>query len=157
VPDNTTLPGTGEVYASDDIAGVKHQRVKISLGLDGSAADWRLGVTTSANAAPVVLASDQAAVPVTSTRPATATLSNVAASVTSVTVLASNAARYGATVQNDSSAILYLKFGAAASTTSYTVQMAANSYYEVPFGYTGILAGLWVSATGSARVTEITA
>lgn len=62
--DNTTLPGTGEVYASDDIGGVKHQRVKISLGVDGSAADWRLGVTTGTNAAPVVLASDQATVPV---------------------------------------------------------------------------------------------
>lgn len=37
--DNTTLPGTGEVYASDDIGGIKHQRVKISVGADGSAVD----------------------------------------------------------------------------------------------------------------------
>lgn len=35
--DNTTLnPGTGgDLIASDDIAGVRHQRVKITLGADG--------------------------------------------------------------------------------------------------------------------------
>ncbi len=33
--DNTILPGTGETYASDDIGGVKHQRVKITHGVDG--------------------------------------------------------------------------------------------------------------------------
>ena len=35
--DNTTLnPGTGgDVIASDDIGGVKHQRVKIGFGVDG--------------------------------------------------------------------------------------------------------------------------
>lgn len=37
--DNTTLPGTGEVYASDDIGGVKHFRTKMEFGADGSATD----------------------------------------------------------------------------------------------------------------------
>lgn len=37
--DNTTLPGTGDVIASDDIAGVKYQRVKIGAGADGVAVD----------------------------------------------------------------------------------------------------------------------
>lgn len=37
--DNTTLPGTGDVIASDDVGGVKYQRVKLSFGADGSAAD----------------------------------------------------------------------------------------------------------------------
>lgn len=32
-------PGSGETFASDDVGGVKHQRVKISLGADGVAAD----------------------------------------------------------------------------------------------------------------------
>lgn len=32
-------PGTGATVAADDIAGVLHQRVKISLGADGSAVD----------------------------------------------------------------------------------------------------------------------
>ena len=37
--DNTTLPGTGDVIASDDIGGVKHQRVKVEFGGDGVATD----------------------------------------------------------------------------------------------------------------------
>lgn len=89
-------------------------------------------------------------------RSTTPTLSNVSASASSVTVLAANSARDGATIWNDSSAILYLKLGATASATSCTVKMVADAYYEVPYGYTGIIDGIWASATGSARVTEIT-
>lgn len=37
--DNSTLPATGDVIATDDIAGVKHQRVKVEFGVDGSATD----------------------------------------------------------------------------------------------------------------------
>lgn len=87
----------------------------------------------------------------------TATLTNVASSASSVTVLAANTSREGATVYNDSTQVLYLKMGATASATSYTVQLASNAYYEVPFGYNGKLDGLWASANGSARVTELTA
>lgn len=85
----------------------------------------------------------------------TANLSNVAGSASNVTLLASNTARLGATIYNDSTAILYVKFGATASTTSFTVKMVADSYYEVPFGYYGIIDGVWASATGSARITEV--
>lgn len=92
---------------------------------------------------------------------ATATLSNVAASASSVTVLAANSARIGAQVSNDSSAVLYLKFGTTASTTSYVVSLAGAasapfSYYEVPAGYTGRIDGISASATGNYRVTEET-
>lgn len=87
---------------------------------------------------------------------ATATLTNVASSATSVTILAANASRVGAQVYNDSTQVLYLKFGATASATSFTVPLATNTYYEVPAGYTGILDGIWVSANGNARVTEET-
>lgn len=86
----------------------------------------------------------------------TATLTNVAASASSVTILAANTARLGATIVNDSTQVLYLKMGATASSTSYTVKLAAGAYYEVPFGYTGILDGIWASASGNARVTELT-
>jgi hypothetical protein len=91
------------------------------------------------------------------TRAATPAQSSVGGSATTVTLLASNANRLGATCYNDSSAILYLKLGATASATSFTVAMAASSYYEAPFGYTGIIDGIWASATGNARITELTA
>lgn len=86
----------------------------------------------------------------------TATLSNVASSATTVTILAANASRIGATIYNDSTQGVYVKFGTTASTTSFTVLLATNTYYEVPAGYTGRIDGIWVSANGNARVTEIT-
>lgn len=86
----------------------------------------------------------------------TSTLASVASSATSVTLLASNSARIAATIYNDSTQVCYVKFGATASSTSFTVPLATNTYYEVPGGYTGIIDGIWVSANGNARVTELT-
>lgn len=86
----------------------------------------------------------------------TATLTNVASSATNVTVLALNTNRLGATIFNDSAQVLSIKLGATASATSFTMKIAAQGYYEVPFGYTGIIDGIWVSADGNARVTELT-
>ena len=87
----------------------------------------------------------------------TGTQSNVASSASAVTILASNATRQGATVFNDSTAVLYLILSSTTPTTSvYTTQVAPNWYYEVPFRYTGIIKGIWASANGNARVTEIT-
>lgn len=87
---------------------------------------------------------------------ATSSVTQVASSATNVTLKASNASRRGLSVHNDSTAILFLKLGATASATSYTVKMAANAHYEVPFNYTGVVDGIWASANGNAYVTEIT-
>jgi hypothetical protein len=88
----------------------------------------------------------------------TATLANVASSITSVTLLALNAARRVATFFNDSTANLFLKFGATASATSFTVKLAAGAYYELPQPvYTGIIDGIWDAANGAVRVTEVSA
>lgn len=92
-----------------------------------------------------------------STQLQTATLASVAASTSSVTLFAAN---YGAAqqrvVQNDSTATLYLKYGATASTTSHTVQIPAGAYYEFPQPmYAGAVTAVWASATGSARTTEV--
>ncbi len=89
--------------------------------------------------------------------PTTGTETNVAGSATSVTILAANSSRKAASIYNDSSAILYLLLGVGpASTTVFTVEMASNTLYEVLANYTGIITGIWASATGSARVTELT-
>lgn len=90
----------------------------------------------------------------------TGTLTSPANSASSFTVLASNANRKGATIVNDDTAVtgatLYLKFGTTASATSYTVALAPQAYYEVPYGFTGRIDGLASAATGTARVTELT-
>jgi hypothetical protein len=93
-------------------------------------------------------------------RAGTATLSNVASSATNVTVLAANASRKAAALYNDSTSAVNVKFGATASSTSYTVRMLAGAYYELPVSngvvYQGIIDGIWDSANGSMRVTELT-
>lgn len=86
-----------------------------------------------------------------------ATVSNVAASATSVALFAAVEPNLAdvRTIYNDSSAVLYVKFGATASTTSFTVKLLAGDYFEFPRPlYTGVVHGIWASATGSARLTE---
>lgn len=87
---------------------------------------------------------------------ATATGSNVTASASSGQLLASNTARLGATIYNDSTAALYVKFGTTASATDFIVKLAAGAYYEVPQPvYTGRIDGIWAAANGNARITEL--
>jgi hypothetical protein len=87
----------------------------------------------------------------------TGTETNVAASASDVTVLAANASRKGGTVLNDSTAYLYLlTANAVSSTSNFAVRVAPSGYFELPFGYLGVIKGIWASATGSARVTEFT-
>jgi hypothetical protein len=94
----------------------------------------------------------------TTSRAGTGTATSVASTVTTnTTILAANAARFGASIYNESTAVLFLLLGAGTeSATVYTLQMAAGSYYETPFGFTGIIKGHWASANGSARIVEYT-
>lgn len=88
---------------------------------------------------------------------ATSTLTNVASSATNVTLLASNASRKKAMIYNDSTKILYVKFGTTASLTSFTVAIDNKGYFEFPTPtYTGQIDGIWSAANGTARITELT-
>ena len=88
---------------------------------------------------------------------ATATVTAVAASIASVVLHASNAARLGAMIYNDSVNVLYLLYGGgAASAANYSVLVLAGATETVPFGYTGVISGAWGIAAGNARVTEFT-
>jgi hypothetical protein len=73
VADNINVtPGSGKTIAGDDVSGVLHQRVKISLGADGSATDALGGAGAVAPGVQrITLASDD---------PAVTTLSSVATS-----------------------------------------------------------------------------
>lgn len=85
-----------------------------------------------------------------------ATLSNVTSSATVVTLVAANTSRKDLLIFNESTAVLYVKFGSVASTSSYTVQLPANGYFEITKPvYQGIVTGIWAAANGFARITEI--
>lgn len=95
----------------------------VIIGIDGS--DSIVG-SDAANGLDVDVTRVSGTVTVQSTGAGTATLANVPSSGTSVTLITSNANRRGAVIHNDSSAVLYLKYGTAASTTSYTYKVPAD-------------------------------
>ena len=140
---STIIVGAGSisvttiVSSAPDVSGV-------TVGIDPSVHPQGPGVSATA-------------LRVLEAKPQTGTQTSVASSASDTTVLAANANRIGCTVYNDSTAILYLLLAVGTSTnTNYTVQVAAGGYYEAPYGYAGIIKGLWASATGNARITEIT-
>jgi hypothetical protein len=87
----------------------------------------------------------------------TATHSSVNSGTSSVTILASNASRKGARIFNTDANNLFLDLsgGTAAATTRAQVVLAQNTGYDVPFGCTGTITGIWsADGTGVASVVE---
>jgi hypothetical protein len=85
-------------------------------------------------------------------------LSSVAASTTSVQLLAVNPNRRSFYIVNDStSGNLYVAFAATASLTAYTVKLSPGlSLTPDPVTYRGAVSGIWDAAVGNARITEVT-
>lgn len=98
---------------------------------------------------------------------ATSTPANVASVTAAAILLAANANRLpGSMITNDSTAILYILIGAVGavgnvSATNYTVAIDGKTtvpgVFFVPDGWLGVVQGIWVSANGFARVTELSA
>lgn len=95
------------------------------------------------------------------TRTDYANLTSVASSGTSQQLLAANPNRVGVTLYNASTQTLYLLLTSStvtgnqvASATNMTVPIATDTSWTMPFSYTGPIYGVWVSANGSALITE---
>lgn len=94
----------------------------------------------------------------------TATVTSVTASATVVTGLVANDERVGAYLENDSDKRMYVKFGATATTSSFTKSLDPKNSSGVGGGlnvgdvtakYTGIITLIWdAGPTGAARITE---
>lgn len=186
-PSSVTVSGTvsvnnitGTVSLPTGAATAANQATEIaSLASIDAGIPAALGQTTMSASMPVVIASNQSAVPISAaslplptgaateatlasllgknTSP-TATLANVAGATSSTTLLALNTSRESAILFNDSTAACYVKFGSAASTTSFTYKLKAAETLiidGIPV-YTGIITGIWDTATGTMRVTELT-
>lgn len=131
-----------------------------------SGTTFSLGQQLAANSLPIVLTATQLAtltplstVTAGKKMATTGTPTSVAASVTTVTILASNTNRVSADIANDSTALLYLKKGSGASTTNWTYLLnpstaTAAGGLAIIDDYNGIITGVWASASGNARVTE---
>ena len=142
-------PNISGIEAYDDNA---HQVVKLRAK----------NVTTDSTASPPIVVGDlgvQVEVETNEPTSSTGTPTSVAGSASAVALLASNTARKGAYIYNDSAATLYIGlFAHATLTTSvYTTQVPPGNLYEMPTSpvYTGEISGIWSSATGNARITEM--
>lgn len=87
------------------------------------------------------------------------TASTASTATANTTLLVANPNRRAATIFNDSTSTMYVLLGGGTeSTTVFTTKIAPGGYYEVPFSpFTGRISGHWVTANGSARITEVTA
>lgn len=87
----------------------------------------------------------------------TATHSAVNSTNSSVTILASNANRKGARIFNTDANALYLDLsgGTAVAASRAQVKLATDEGYDVPFGCTGLITGIWTAdGSGVASVVE---
>lgn len=166
--DNTVLnPGTG----GDTVRTLDDGTVKWPAGVTAYAATIGtpdvLAIVTLTDGLPVQpMTGASWAVTVTSgslttteAGAGTGTRTQVADNASDVSLLAANASRKGATVFNDSSALLYLGLGTTAVTTSnYTAKVFPGGYFEAPYRFTGEIRGIWATDPndGGAKVTELT-
>jgi hypothetical protein len=97
--------------------------------------------------------------PVTIVGATGSTFSQVASGTSSVSILAANGSRVGATIANSDANALFLRLDAGTATSAnYSVQVAANAVYVVPFRFQGAITGIWAGdGSGHANVTEFTA
>jgi len=84
------------------------------------------------------------------------TPNSIPSSATTVVLIAANASRKSLTIFNNSTAILYVCFGATATQAGAKVPIGAGGFYEMPFNqiYTGVISGIWASANGNASIYE---
>jgi hypothetical protein len=83
------------------------------------------------------------------------TVSKVALTGASQTLLDANGGRLHANIYNDAATSLYVKLGAAAGLDDWTAKLAQDDNLVIPAGYTGPVTAISAAATGQARVTEL--
>lgn len=158
----TTFGGSGGTSAVDEAAftvgsGQGTPAMGIFETVPTTLSSGQVGLIGLTNDRKVKVSGSFSATPITA---GTSTLSSVADSASSVTVLAANASRLAFSVYNDSTAAVFVKFGATASATSFyrkLIPQEALTTQDVGVNYTGIIDAVWVTAPGgSMRVVELT-
>ena len=152
MPDNVTFtvaadatPPGGTIAATDELSDGSHAGItKLAVSANG---DRTLIPATVVDGMLV----DVGAL-------ATAAQTQVADNAADVQLLAANALRKKWAVTNDSTAVLFVSYDGAASTTNYFVQVPPNSFFSDE-NWVGEVRGIWASDpnTGAARLLEIEA
>ena len=149
-----------------DIGGGAHAEVVSidgSVTVSGGLTDTQLRVAPVPVSGPATDAQLRATpLPVsTPAGPTAGTPTSVANATGDTLALAANAARKGATIFNDDTATTgataKISLGTTtASATVFTYAIPPQGYYEVPFGYTGMIRFTASAATGALRINELT-
>lgn len=124
-----------------------------ALGTAGTASADVITVQGVASMTPIAVSGTVTATPPTATAAA-----NTQVSVsTNVTLKASNASRRGLILYNTGSKLVYVKFGATATPTDFTIPLPAGQVWEMsePI-YTGIIDAVASSGTQVVNVSELT-
>ena len=81
----------------------------------------------------------------------------VPASITAVRLSSANFHRGGFIIHNDSTGVLWGKFGVGASQTDFTFRVGPQGSFEHRTGrvFRGVISGVWDTADGAAQVTEL--
>lgn len=142
-----TLP-SGLILATDRISGVDFQRAKLAWGIEGSAVD-----VSASNPLPAILY-DAFGVPVDYSGASAAPTTRVTAVTSAATLLAANASRKWALIENDSTAYLDVLFSSGTpSPTNRTRRIWPGDALPVD-DWIGIIKGVWTAVNGGANVTE---
>ncbi len=152
--------GIPRVTISNDSSLAANQSVNVNQ-VGGAALTE--GQKVMASSVPVVIASDQSAIPVTGNfspaAPTTGAVTVTSVGGVAVQIAASNSSRKQFYIYNNLGKTLTVAFftSPAMSVTLFSIQIAANSYYESPIGcYQGVISALRGSGTGDVLVTELT-
>lgn len=145
-----SAPGTPQTVALT----IQGNASSVAVPMSAAALPLPTGAATSANQATGI--TSLASIVSNTNESTTTAITSVSSSASSVQLLASNSSRKMATFYNSSTSILFLKLGTTASSSSYTLQMAPGSYYELPARqYTGEIDGIWASVNGAVLITEL--
>lgn len=162
---------TGSVYVTNMIPTGSNGGVTVNQGLSSSFADaWKVVITDASgsifgtNSSPLWVTGSVSVGGVVSvtgsvlTREqpfSNSTVTRVTASTTSATILAANGGRRTTVIFNEGSAKVFIKLGASASTTNYTIQLGAGGSFIIPEGYTGIISAVFSTNTGNVQISEL--
>jgi len=126
-----------------------------AIGLNSTTPMWITG-TMTANILSVISASITGTVATRLDCAASTTVTGVLATVASYQVFATNNNRVGVSFYKTGGGTAYIKLGTAASSTSYTVQVTNNGYWELSYPYCGPITIIFNATTaGSVVATEV--
>jgi hypothetical protein len=83
----------------------------------------------------------------------TGTHTNPTITSSSSTIVATSTSTVGVAIYNSSTVIVFLGIGFTPTSSSYTIPIEPNVYFEVPYGFSGIINAITAGASGAIQVT----